>query len=79
WSLPRGLDRVLAPVPGQWARPRQAGGRRRVRAAARAELVRLAGIVGAAQAPVVLAELLERRLAAQFGQPVRDPIGWLLG
>ncbi|MFD3662714.1 hypothetical protein ACFWVF_19255 [Streptomyces sp. NPDC058659] len=79
WSLPRGLERVLAPVQWEWARIAHTGGRRRVRAAARAELVRLAGIVGAEQAPVVLAERLERRLAAQFGQPVRDPIGWLLG
>ncbi len=79
WSLPRGLERVLAPVQWEWARIGHAGGRRRVRAAARAELVRLAGIVGAEQAPVVLAERLDRRLAAQFGQPVRDPIGWLLG
>jgi len=79
WSLPLGLERVLAPVRWEWARIGHAGGRRRVRAAARAELVRLAGIVGAEQAPVVLAERLERRLAAQFGQPVRDPIGWLLG
>ncbi|HEY8985740.1 MAG TPA: hypothetical protein VIU15_39985 [Streptomyces sp.] len=78
-SLPRGLERVLAPVQWEWARIGHTGGRRRVRAAARAELVRLAGIVGAEQATVVLAERLERRLAAQFGQPVRDPVGWLLG
>ncbi|MER6116178.1 hypothetical protein [Streptomyces sp. NPDC001743] len=79
WSRPRGLEQVLLPVRWEWARIGHAGGRRRVRAAARAELVRLAGIVGAEQAPVVLADRLERRLAAQFGQPVRDPIGWLLG
>ncbi|MEU8759550.1 hypothetical protein [Streptomyces sp. NPDC048659] len=78
WPLPRGLEEVLAPVRWEWARIGHAGGRRRVRAAAQAELVRLAGIVGSEQAPVVLAERLERRLAAQFGQPVRDPIGWLL-
>ncbi|SEM68074.1 hypothetical protein [Streptacidiphilus jiangxiensis] len=78
WSLPRGLERVLAPVQWEWARIGHAGGRRRVRAAVRAELVRLAGLVGAELAPAVLAERLERRLAAQLGQPVRDPIGWLL-
>ncbi|MFE4517389.1 hypothetical protein ACFRMQ_24705 [Kitasatospora sp. NPDC056783] len=79
WSLPRGLERVLAPVRWEWARIGHAGGRHQVRAVARAELMCLAGIVGVERAPVVLAERLERRLAAQFGQPVRDPIGWLLG
>ncbi|MCG7523851.1 hypothetical protein MHW47_05235 [Streptomyces sp. OfavH-34-F] len=79
WSLPRGLERVLSPVWSEWARIGHAGGRHRVRAAVRAELVRLGGIVGLEQAPVVLAERLERRLAAQCGQPVRDPVGWLLG
>ncbi|MFJ9574545.1 hypothetical protein [Streptomyces bacillaris] len=79
WSLPRGLEQVLSPVSREWARIGHAGGRHRVRAAVRAELVRLGGIVGLEQAPVVLAERLERRLAAQCGQPVRDPVGWLVG
>ncbi|MEU6406189.1 hypothetical protein [Streptomyces sp. NPDC046985] len=79
WSLPGGLERVLSPVRWEWARIGHAGGRHRVRAAARAELVRLGGIVGLEQAPVVLAERLERRLAAQCGEPVRDPVGWLVG
>ncbi|MEU2134561.1 hypothetical protein [Streptomyces sp. NPDC018352] len=46
--------------------------------ALKAELRRLTGIVGSEQAPVVLAERLERRLAAQHGEPVREPVGWLL-
>ncbi|MFI6113234.1 hypothetical protein [Kitasatospora sp. NPDC051164] len=46
--------------------------------ALKAELRRLAGIVGSEQAPVVLAERLERRLTAQHGEPVREPVGWLL-
>ncbi|MFF3786260.1 hypothetical protein [Streptomyces sp. NPDC001933] len=46
--------------------------------ALKAELRRLAGIVGSEKAPVVLAERLERRLAAQHGEPVREPVGWLL-
>ncbi|MEU2769301.1 hypothetical protein ABZ628_21460 [Streptomyces diastaticus] len=78
WSLPRGLERVLDPVRLEWARIGHAGGRARVRVALQAELRRLAGIVGSEQAPVVLAERLERRLAAQHGQWVREPVGWLL-
>ncbi|MEV6581388.1 hypothetical protein AB0M92_24870 [Streptomyces sp. NPDC051582] len=49
-----------------------------MRVALKAELRRLAGIVGFEQAPVVLAERLERRLAAQQGERVREPVGWLL-
>lgn len=78
WSLPRGLERVLDPVRLEWARIGHAGGRTRVRVAVKAELRRLAGIVGPEQAPVVLAERLGRRLAAQRGEPVREPVGWLL-
>ncbi|OLO25919.1 hypothetical protein PZ61_0236575 [Streptomyces sp. MNU77] len=78
WSLPRGLERVLDPVRLEWARIRHAGGRTRVRVALQAELRRVAEIVGSEQAPVVLAERLERRLAAQHGERVREPIGWLL-
>ncbi|MFD9771653.1 hypothetical protein ACFWXE_15235 [[Kitasatospora] papulosa] len=78
WSLPRGLERVLDPVRLEWARIRHAGGRTRVRVALQAELRRVAGIVGSEQAPVVLAERLERRLAAQHGERVREPVGWLL-
>ncbi|MET7606273.1 hypothetical protein ABZS96_27920 [Streptomyces avermitilis] len=78
WSLPRGLERVLDPVRLEWARIGHAGGRTRVRVALKAELRRLAGIVGSEQAPVVLAERLERRLAAQHGERVREPVGWLL-
>ncbi|MFE7753181.1 hypothetical protein [Streptomyces sp. NPDC057428] len=78
WSLPRGLERVLDPVRLEWARIGHAGGRIRVRVALKAELRRLAGVVGSEQAPVVLAERLERRLAAQHGERVREPVGWLL-
>ncbi|MFF4933352.1 hypothetical protein ACFY2H_31340 [Streptomyces griseofuscus] len=78
WSLPRGLERVLDPVQLEWARIGHAGGRTRVRVALKAELRRLAGIVGSEQAPVVLAERLARRLAAQHGERVREPVGWLL-
>ena len=78
WSLPRGLQQVLAPVQLEWAHIGHAGGRTRVRVALMAELRRLAGIVGPEQAPVVLAERLERRLAAQHGERVREPVGWLL-
>ncbi|MFF2374957.1 hypothetical protein ACFVUW_11300 [Streptomyces xiamenensis] len=62
----------------EWARIRHAGGRTRVRAALKAELRRLAGVVGVEQAPALLAERLGRRLAAQHGEPVREPVGWLL-
>ncbi|MBK3623263.1 hypothetical protein JHN59_00025 [Streptomyces sp. MBT49] len=78
WSMPRGLEQVLDPVRLEWARIGHAGGRSRVRVALKAELRRLAGIVGSEQAPVVLAERLERRLAAQHGERVREPVGWLL-
>ena len=78
WSLPRGLEQVLDPVRLEWARIGHAGGRTRVRVALKAELRRLAGIVGSEQAPVILAERLERRLAAQHGERVREPVGWLL-
>ncbi|MFC7992019.1 hypothetical protein ACFUV2_22185 [Streptomyces pilosus] len=79
WSLPRGLERVLAPVHFEWARIGRSGGRSRVRAAVAAELRRVGGVVGPERAEVVLAERLERRLFAQQGQPVRDPVGWFLG
>lgn len=79
WSLPRGLERVLAPVHFEWARIGRSGGRSRVRAAVAAELRRVGGVVGPERAAVVLAERLERRLFAQQGQPVRDPVGWFLG
>ncbi|MET7458310.1 hypothetical protein ABZT03_42080 [Streptomyces sp. NPDC005574] len=78
WSLPRGLEQVLDPVRLEWARIGHAWGRTRVRVALKAELRRLAGIGGSEQAPVVLAERLERRLAAQRGERVREPVGWLL-
>ncbi|MGW4995450.1 hypothetical protein ACWEQ3_49180 [Streptomyces mirabilis] len=78
WSLPRGLERVLDPVRLEWARIGHAGGRTRVLVELKAELRRLAGVVGSEQAPVVLAERLERRLAAQHGERVREPVGWLL-
>lgn len=79
WSLPRELERVLAPVHFEWARIGRSGGRARVRAAVRAELRRVSGVVGPERAEVVLAERLQRRLFAQRGQPVRDPVGWFLG
>ncbi|MFZ3491820.1 hypothetical protein ACODT5_01015 [Streptomyces sp. 5.8] len=78
WSLPPELEQVLDPVRLEWARIRHAGGRTRVRVALKAELRRLAGIVGSEQAPALLAERLERRLAAQHGERVREPVGWLL-
>ncbi|MFD6967826.1 hypothetical protein [Streptomyces sp. NPDC059949] len=78
WSLPRGLEQVLDPVRLEWALIGHAGGRTRVRVALKAELRRLAGIVGSEQAPVVLAGRLERRLAAHHGEQVREPVGWLL-
>ncbi|MEV4871502.1 hypothetical protein [Streptomyces syringium] len=79
WSLPQGLERVLAPVQFEWARIGRSGGRARVRAAVGAELRRVGGIVGSERAEVVLAERLERRLFVQQRQPVRDPVGWFLG
>ncbi|MBQ0972866.1 hypothetical protein KBZ00_17220 [Streptomyces sp. RK31] len=79
WSLPRGLERVLAPARFEWARIGRSGGRARVNAAVRAELRRVSGVVGPERAEVVLSERLERRLIAQQGEPVRDPVGWFLG
>ncbi|MFH8371416.1 hypothetical protein [Streptomyces sp. NPDC018031] len=78
--LPQGLTEVLAPVRALWQRLERGGARSRVVQVVRAEVNRAAFVVGAQDAPRVVADRLARRLAAQGGPArVADPVGWLLG
>ncbi|MFH9118370.1 hypothetical protein [Streptomyces globisporus] len=47
----------------------------------RAELARVVGFAGSADAPQILADRLARRLENQMrlGGPITDPVGWLIG
>ncbi|MFB7260644.1 hypothetical protein ACFCXH_00520 [Streptomyces nojiriensis] len=78
---PEDLRTVLAPVDLVWARLDRPVARRLVEAAARSELGRLAGFVGRADAPQVLADRIGRRLEDQMrlGGPIADRVGWLIG
>ncbi len=76
--LPEGLESVLAPVAGVWARLGRAGARRRVLAGVRVQLGVLGGVVGPEAAEEALAERLGRRLDQEMGRPVNDPVGWIL-
>ncbi|WP_052412514.1 hypothetical protein [Streptomyces mutabilis] len=78
-ALPEGLESVLAPVRVVWERIVRPAARRHVAAAVRVQLGVVRGIVGPQDAEQVLAGRLERRLDQQMGQPVTDPVGWILG
>ncbi|MFE9700541.1 hypothetical protein [Streptomyces sp. NPDC006270] len=75
------LRAVLAPVKLVWARLERPTVRRLVEAAARAELARVVGFAGPADAPQILADRLAQRLENQtrLGGPITDPVGWLIG
>ncbi|WP_152628130.1 hypothetical protein [Streptacidiphilus neutrinimicus] len=76
---PADLDQVLAPVSRLWLRLQRRGARARVLEAVRQELARVTGLVRFGDPAQVLAARLERRVQAQGGVPVTDPVGWLLG
>ncbi|MEU2834985.1 hypothetical protein ABZ667_41240 [Streptomyces lavendulae] len=78
-ALPEGLESVLAPVRGLWARITRPSARRHIAAAIRGQLGVMRGIIMPHDAERVLAARLERRLDQQMGQPVTDPVGWILG
>ncbi|MFB7600836.1 hypothetical protein [Streptomyces sp. NPDC056160] len=78
-ALPPGLESVLAPVRLVWERIVRPAARRHVAAAVRVQLDVVRGILGPQDAEQVLAERLERRFDQQMGQPVTDPVGWILG
>ncbi|MFJ9530465.1 hypothetical protein [Streptomyces cyaneofuscatus] len=75
------LRAVLAPVKLVWARLERPAARRLVETRARAELARVIGFAGPADAPQILADRLARRLENQMrlGGPITDPAGWLIG
>ncbi|MFJ1799035.1 hypothetical protein [Streptomyces sp. NPDC088180] len=75
------LRAVLAPVKLVWARLEGRGVRCLVEAKVRAELARVVGFAGPADAPQILADRLARRLENQMrlGGPITDPVGWLIG
>lgn len=75
--LPSDLVAVLEPVRPLWDRLSSAGTRRVVSAAVRLHLAGVAAAVGPQQAERVLAKRLQRRLDAESGRPVHDPVGWL--
>ncbi|MFF3516578.1 hypothetical protein [Streptomyces sp. NPDC002573] len=77
---PEDLRAALAPVDLVWARLGRAAARKLVEAAARAELDKVRGFVGRADAPHVLADRLARRLDdhMRLNGPINDPVGWLL-
>ncbi|MFF4845510.1 hypothetical protein [Streptomyces collinus] len=78
-QIPAGLECVLAPVRTVWERITRTAARAHVAAAVRLQLDALRGIVGPEGAEGVLAERLQRRLDQLAGQPVKDPVAWLLG
>ncbi|WP_372412579.1 hypothetical protein [Streptomyces luteireticuli] len=79
WApLPKGMERLLAPVLPWWERIERASARRLVKAAVKRELAFLRGVVGPKAAEKALTERLRRRVADQV-HPVADPVGWLLG
>ncbi|SCE42978.1 hypothetical protein [Streptomyces sp. OspMP-M43] len=75
------LRAVLAPVKLVWARLESRGARCLVETKVRAELTRVTGFAGSADAPQILANRLARRLEnqMQLGGPITDPVGWLIG
>ncbi|WP_371606830.1 hypothetical protein OG725_36925 (plasmid) [Streptomyces sp. NBC_01213] len=75
------LRAVLAPVRLVWARLERSAARHLVEAKVRAELARVVGFAGPADAPQILADRLARRLESQMrlGGPITDPVGWLIG
>ncbi|MFE1824004.1 hypothetical protein ACFW9S_34045 [Streptomyces anulatus] len=75
------LRAVLTPVKLIWARLERPAARRLVETRARAELARVVGFAGSADAPQILADRLTRRLENQtrLGGPITDPVGWLIG
>ncbi|MEG9551412.1 hypothetical protein V5N34_25415 [Streptomyces baarnensis] len=75
------LRAVLAPVRLVWARLESRGARWLVETKVRAELARVTGFAGPADAPQILADRLARRLESQMrlGGPITDPVGWLIG
>ncbi|MFI1532370.1 hypothetical protein [Streptomyces griseus] len=75
------LRAVLAPVKLVWARLESRGARCLVETKVRAELARVTGFAGSADAPQILANRLARRLEnqMQLGGPITDPVGWMIG
>ncbi|WP_237554364.1 hypothetical protein [Streptomyces sp. SID724] len=75
------LRAVLAPVKLVWARLESGGARCLVETKVRAELARVTGFAGSADAPQILANRLARRLEnqMQLGGPITDPVGWMIG
>ncbi|RPK32307.1 hypothetical protein EES39_39010 [Streptomyces sp. ADI92-24] len=75
------LRAVLAPVRLVWARLERPAVRHVVEAKVRAELARVVGFAGPADAPQILADRLARRLENQMrlGAPITDTVGWLIG
>jgi hypothetical protein len=63
-----------------WALLDRPAARKLVEAAARSELVRVAGFAGRTDAPQVLTDRIARRLEDQMrlGGPIKDPVGWLI-
>ncbi|MEU2358963.1 hypothetical protein ABZ599_39485 [Streptomyces misionensis] len=76
-SVPEELSEALRPVAGLWSQLSRSSTRRWLAGLVRAEVCRLRGLVGPELAQRVLAERLQRRLAAQ-ARPVGDLVGWLV-
>lgn len=76
---PEDLRAVLAPVRTVWERLERPAAQKLVEAATRTELVKVAGFVGRADAPEILADRLAQRLEEQLrlGAPIMSPVGWL--
>ncbi|MEW2467903.1 hypothetical protein AB0919_23205 [Streptomyces sp. NPDC046994] len=77
---PEDLQAVLEPVRLVWSRLERPAARRLVEAAARTELVKVAGLSGRHDAQEVLADRIARRLGEQLrlGAPIASPVGWLV-
>ncbi|MEU9254449.1 hypothetical protein AB0D66_21665 [Streptomyces sp. NPDC048270] len=76
--IPDDLVKVLEPVTGLWGSIGRSSSSRWAASAVRAEVERLRGVVGAEHALLALAGRLGRRLLAEEGRPIIDPVGWLM-
>ena len=77
-GVPGDLTVVLEPVAWLWHQIGRESSRRWLARKVRGEVSQLAGLVGLADAQVVLGERLRRRWLAQGGVLVDDPVGWLV-
>ncbi|MEU2516090.1 hypothetical protein [Streptomyces syringium] len=77
--MPKGWERLLAPVAMVWGRLDRLAARLTVQRAVRYELRALDGLFGPGKGMAILGDRLRRRAAEQGRRPVTDPVGWLIG